>query len=90
MICPTRNVDGDTWLTAAQKDDVAGIASVHEPIEAYEEKWEHVESRDEDGSMNVLAFPVEGTRKKKDLPSLAAQWRADAKRRGLPRETSNG
>lgn len=61
--------------------------NVHEPIEAYEEKWEHVETKDEDGNTNVLAFPVEGTRRQSDLPPLAQQWKQDWKRRTRSNET---
>ena len=87
VIYPTRNVDGDTWLTPAQKDAVKGIASIHEPIEAYQEKWEHIV--DERGEY-VSAHPIEGTRERKDLPPLASQWKADAKRRNILKGVSNG
>jgi hypothetical protein len=68
----------DTWLTNAQKDALKGNVNIHDPIEAYQETWEHV--TDKRGEY-VSAFPVPGTRERRDLPPLAAQWKADAKRR---------
>jgi|3_EtaG_2_1085321.scaffolds.fasta_scaffold33124_3 hypothetical protein len=55
--------------------------NVYEPIEAYEEKWGHIESTDEDGSIIILASPIEGTRCRSDLPPLNVQWKQDWKRR---------
>jgi hypothetical protein len=78
VIRPMQNVDGDMWLTAAQKDAVKGNVNIHEPIEAYYEKWDHV--KDERGEY-VSAAPIPNTRERRDLPPLSAQWKADAKRR---------
>ena len=78
VIYPMKNVDGDTWLTPAQKDAVKGSVNIHEPIEAYTERWEHVtDERNE----YVSAHPIKGTRERRDLPPLASQWKADYKRR---------
>ena len=63
--------------------------NVYEPIEAYEEKWEHIESTDEDGSIIILASPIEGTRCRSDLPPLYLQWKQDWKRRLNAEKTKN-
>ena len=78
VICPRQNVDKDTWLTPVQKDAVKGSVNIHEPIEAYVEEWIH--EKDERGEF-VSARPVPNTKERQDLPPLASQWKADAKRR---------
>jgi len=87
VICPTRSVDTDTWLTTAQKDALRGNVNIHEPIEAYFEKWDHV--KDERGEF-VSAAPFPNTRERRDLPPLSAQWKSDAKRRFSSKEVSDG
>jgi len=48
--------------------------NVYEPMEAYEEEWNH----DKDTGTGT---PVEGTRRRSDLPPLYIQWKDDWKRR---------
>ncbi len=68
-------------LTELQKS-----CNVYEPIEAYEEKWDHVESLEEDGVITILAFPIEGTRQRSDLPPLYQQWKTDWSRKNNARK----
>ena len=62
-------------LTHLQK-----TVDVYEPIEAYVQKWTHV--TDNEGNF-VSASPVEGTKKRNDLPPLYLQWKADYRKRFL-------
>ena len=78
VICPLKNVDEDTWLTSVQKDALKENVNIHEPIEAYEEKWKHI--TDEHNEF-VSAYPIPNTLVRKDLPPLTNQWKSDAKRR---------
>ena len=48
--------------------------NIHEPIEAYEEKWQHNKDTGQ-------GTPIPGTRKRSDLPPLAEQWKQDWKNR---------
>ena len=64
-----------------------GNVNIHEPIEAYYEKWDHV--CDKHGEY-VSASPIPNTKERRDLPPLAAQWKADAKRRFASKEVNDG
>jgi hypothetical protein len=68
-----------------QQGHLDGTFDVHKPIEAYTEEWVH--ETDKHGRF-VRAYPKVGTRKRQDLPSLAEQWRVDAKSRSLSNEQS--
>jgi len=65
-------------LNSFQKAHLNGDINVYKPIEAYAEEWVH--EQDKDGNF-VRAYPKPGTRRRADLPSLAEQWRDDAKRK---------
>jgi hypothetical protein len=52
--------------------------NVYEPMEAYTEKWNHVE--DKDGTF-VSANPIPNTRVRNDLPPLYIQWKDDYRKR---------
>ena len=52
--------------------------NVYRAIEAYAEEWVHKE--DKYGNF-IMAYPKPNTRRRSDLPSLAEQWRTDAKAR---------
>lgn len=52
--------------------------NVYRAIEAYAEEWVHKE--DKYGNF-ITAYPKPNTRRRSDLPSLAEQWRSDAKAR---------
>ena len=52
--------------------------NVYRAIEAYAEDWVHKE--DKHGNF-IEAYPKPNTRRRSDLPSLAEQWRTDAKAR---------
>ena len=68
----------DSWLNQSQKDYLAGTFDIHAPIEAYTETWMH--ESDKDGNF-IRAYPVEGTRVRRDLPPLVNQWKHDWNRR---------
>lgn len=55
------------------------VSNVYEPIEAYTEKWKHVE--DSKTRTYVSANAIPGTRKRNDLPPLYIQWKEDWKTR---------
>ena len=79
----TKNANNDESpkemeLNKFQQAHKDGELNVYKSIEAYAEKWEHVV--DKDGNF-VRAFPVKGTRRRSDLPSLSEQWRDDIKKR---------
>ena len=59
-------------LNDIQKKHKAGELNVYSPVEAYTEKWEHI--ADKQGNF-ISAMPIPETRKRKDLPSIAQQWR---------------
>ena len=64
----------DGTLNELQIMHMNGEIDLHEPIEAYFEKY------DKKGK------PIPGTRVRKDLPSIAQQWKSDHSRR----RNSNG
>ena len=73
-------------LNQSQKNHIDGIINVYAPIEAYYEQWEHNE--DEHGNF-VSARPIEETRRRSDMPSLAQQWREDWTKRCKAMEKFN-
>ncbi len=74
-------------LNSLQQAHVNGKLDVYASIEAHTEEWVH--NVDKDGNY-INAFPKPNTRRRQDLPSLAEQWREDAKRRSKHgKSTSN-
>ena len=59
----------DTTLNELQTQHIAGDIDLYSPIEAYYEEYDK----------NGKAIP--GTRVRKDLPSIAQQWKMDCQRR---------
>tara|TARA_R100000808_G_scaffold24460_1_gene56390 strand:+ start:1291 stop:1653 length:363 start_codon:yes stop_codon:yes gene_type:complete len=57
--------------------------NVYEPIEAYEEDWDHNEKTGQ-------GTPIPGTRRRSDLPPLYIQWKDDWKRRLNAKKTAHG
>ena len=53
-------------LNKYQVEHMNGTRNIYEPIEAYSEKWEHGNAK-----------PIEGTRRRNDLPPLYIQWKED-------------
>ena len=64
----------DVELTHLQQ-----TVNVYQPIEAYSEKWDHIE--DKETGKFVSANPIPGTRVRNDLPPLYIQWKEDWKTR---------
>ena len=73
-------------LNQNQMDHINKKINVYAPIEAYYEQWEHNE--DKYGNF-VSANPIEGTRRRSDMPSLAQQWRDDWAKRCKAMEKFN-
>ena len=74
---PNQNLLGkikDPPLTNLQRS-----VNVYEPIEAYTQKWNHIE--DKKDNTFVSAHPIPGTLKRNDLPPLYIQWKEDWKNR---------
>ncbi len=65
-------------LNTIQQDHIDGNLNVYSPVEAYTEEWEH--KADRYGNF-ISALAIPGTRKRRDLPSIAQQWREDAQKR---------
>jgi len=65
-------------LNSLQQAHIDGELDLYEPIEAYAEEWEHV--TDKYGRF-IKAFPKPDTRSRKDLPTVAQQWKEDYRRR---------
>jgi len=87
VVNPRMNHRDDDWLNESQKLHLDGELDIYKPIESYQEEWIH--EVDEDG-MFVKAYPIEGTRVKRDLPPLVNQWKYDYKRRhGNGKSTSD-
>ena len=63
------NFREDTTLNELQTQHIAGDIDLYSPIEAYYEEYDK----------NGKAIP--GTRVRKDLPSIAQQWKMDCQRR---------
>lgn len=59
----------DNTLTELQIMHMNKEIDLHEPIEAYFEKY------------NKEGKPIPGTRVRKDLPSIAQQWKTDYNKR---------
>ena len=74
-------------LNQIQTAHLTGEVNVYAPIEAYYEKFEHIE--DKNGNF-ISARPIEGTRRRSDMPSLAQQWREDWAKRRKAMEKFNG
>ena len=64
----------DPPLTELQRS-----VNVYEPIEAYTEKWNHVE--DTKTRTYITADLIPNTRRRNDLPPLYIQWKEDWKTR---------
>ncbi len=64
----------DNTLNELQIMHMNGEIDLHEPIEAYYAKWKH----DNKGNNHQ---PIEETRTRKDLPSIAQQWKTDYNKR---------
>ena len=65
-------------LNNIQLKHKAGELNVYSPVEAYIEEREH--KVDKYGNF-ISASPIPGTRKRKNLPSIAQQWREDYQKR---------
>ena len=61
-------------LNSLQHKHKEGKINVYAPVEAYSEEWKHV--TDKNGNF-VSARPVEGTRKRDNLPPVAEQWKRE-------------
>ena len=65
-------------MTKYQAEHLAGERDIYKPVEAYAEDWEHITDKN---NKFIRAYPKPGTRRRQDLPSIAEQWRVDAKSR---------
>mgnify|MGYP003153561399 FL=1 len=66
----------DDNLNSIQKLHQRKILNVYDPIEAYNEKWEHHSIKSgKDFGKYVSANPIPGTKVRNDLPPLYLQWK---------------
>ena len=65
-------------LSELQKAHLRGEINLYEPLENYSVKWAH---KTEKKGMFLNAYPIEETRTRADLPSIAVQWKQDFKKR---------
>ena len=59
----------DDTLNELQKAHVRGDIDLYRPIECYQEQWNH------DNKTQTWS-PIEGTKKRNDLPPVYMQWKA--------------
>lgn len=62
-------------LNQIQRDHLAGIINIYEPIEAYEEKWRTKYRKQGFWEYFDSAYPLPGTRRRSDLPPVYMQWK---------------
>lgn len=67
-----RCVKDNTKLNRLQKLHIQGEINLYQPIETYREKWFHDAK---------VFYPIEGTRRRDDLPPIYLQWKEDYRRR---------
>ena len=64
----------DPTLNELQQAHINGDIDLYKPIEAHKEQWYHDRK---------TYYPIEGTKRRDDLPPVYLQWKEDHKRRKL-------
>ena len=76
---PSKKLNGKRWnyrdnlssLHSLQQSHHEGKINLYSPIKAFSEQWKHVVDRHKGC---VTSHPIEGTRRRNDLPPVAVQW----------------
>lgn len=69
-------------LNNIQEAHIRGEINIHEPIEAYEERWKTHFKKEGSRDIFVSAHTLPNTRKRNDLPPIYSQWKEEYRRRG--------
>jgi len=72
------NTKEDPKLNRLQQEHMKGVRDLYAPTQTDFVKWEHKQDRFGD---YISASPIESTRIRRDLPSIAQQWKEDYQRR---------
>jgi hypothetical protein len=71
------NCHDDPNLNPIQRQHLAGDIDIYKPIEAYSERWKTNTKKNGYWEDYDSAHPIEGTRKRNDLPPVYMQWKED-------------